>query len=45
MVGFRSPPALTEALDRAATDRDAVRSKVIREIVEEWLRDKGYLPK
>jgi metal-responsive CopG/Arc/MetJ family transcriptional regulator len=45
MVGFRSPIDLAEALDRAAQDYGVARSKMIRDIVEDWLRAKGYLPK
>ena len=44
-LSFRSPPAVTRALERAAAaeeDRPS-RSEMIRRIVMDWLREKGHL--
>jgi ABC-type ATPase with predicted acetyltransferase domain len=44
MVGFRAGDELTAALDNAAAEQDAPsRSELIRRIVVEWLKDRGYL--
>ncbi|MFN3686748.1 ribbon-helix-helix protein, CopG family [Salinarimonas sp.] len=44
-LSFRSPPEVTEAIERAAkaqTDTPS-RSEMIRRIVTEWLRERGHL--
>jgi metal-responsive CopG/Arc/MetJ family transcriptional regulator len=45
MVGFRAPPDLTKALDKAsaAQEDQPSRSEMIRRIVTEHLKAKGYL--
>jgi hypothetical protein len=47
MVGFRAPPELTTAIDKAlAKDTEhRSRSGLIRRIVTDWLRERGYLPR
>ena len=47
MIGFRGGEELAAALDvAAASDPDKPsRSELIRRIVTEWLKAKGYLPK
>jgi Ribbon-helix-helix protein, copG family len=45
MIGLRAPPAFTKALDKASAREDdqPSRSEMIRRIVAEWLKAKGYL--
>jgi hypothetical protein len=38
-------PVGQDALERAASDDDRPIAALVRKIVEEWLREKGYLPK
>lgn len=45
MIGLRAPPDFTKALDKASaqeSDRPS-RSEMIRRIVTDWLKAKGYL--
>lgn len=44
-LSFRSPPAVTQAIERAAkaeADQPS-RSEMIRRIVTEWLKERGHL--
>jgi hypothetical protein len=45
MIGLRAPLEFTKALDRASAREDdqPSRSEMIRRIVTEWLKAKGYL--
>ena len=46
MLSFRSPPEITAAIEAAAAANPdtPTRSEMIRRIVVEWLRERGYLP-
>ncbi|WP_110375626.1 ribbon-helix-helix protein, CopG family [Chelatococcus asaccharovorans] len=45
MIGLRSSPDFTAAIDKAAAAEsdNPSRSEMIRRIVAEWLRQKGFL--
>lgn len=44
-IGSRTTPAEYEALQRASTDHRLTVSGMIMEILLNWLREKGYLPR
>ena len=45
LVGVRMPPAMTEALDRAAAQQEdkPTRSEMLRKIAGDWLTERGFL--
>jgi hypothetical protein len=42
---IRFSPDILAALNRSANNEETSRSELIRRIVAEWLRRRGYLPK
>jgi hypothetical protein len=44
-IGIRVEPELKAALERAAKDDRRTVSSLVEGLLEDWLREKGYLPK